>query len=199
MTKLRIEVAGIYDLPGAYRTCLLTGDGGRDATLLHRDPDLPGHVYVGHYVTQGSGTQLVVVDEDGAIGYLVSTDDTVAFEAWAERVWWPPLRQRYPSLDDGSRDADLIRLIHQPTRTPAALAREFPAHLHIDLQQRARGGGLGRVLIERLLSGLRRRQVAGVHLGVDDANANAIGFYEHLGFREVSREPGGLLMGLRLD
>ena len=28
---------------------------------------------------------------------------------------------------------------------------------------------------------------------------NAIGFYAHLGFREVDSEPGGLLMGLRLD
>lgn len=38
----------------------------------------------------------------------------------------------------------------------------------------------------------------GVHLGVDAANANGIGFYEHLGFREVAREPGGLIMAMGL-
>ena len=196
---LRIEAAGPHDLPGAYRTCLLAGDAGQDATALYRDPDLLGHVYVGPYIARGTGTQLVIVDEEGAAGYLLSADDTLRFEEWAEDVWWPPLRVRYPIRDDGSRDAELIRLIHEPERTQPEIAHAFPAHLHIDLQARARGTGLGRALIERLLSELRDREVAGVHLGVDTDNANAIGFYEHLGFREVDREPGGLLMGLRLS
>lgn len=195
---LRIEAAGIQDLPGAYRTCLLTGDAGQDASALHVDPDLLGHVYVGPYIAQGTGTQLVVVDEAGVAGYLLSTDDTLAFEAWAESAWWPPLRVRCPLLDDGSRDAELIQHIHQPPPTPAELVGAFPAHLHLDLQERARGQGLGRALVERLMSDLRGRGVSGVHLLVDDANATAIGFYEHLGFREAGREPGTLLMGQRL-
>ena len=195
---LRIQVAGVHDLPGAYRTALLTGDAGQDATQLHRDPDLLGHVYVGPYLAQMSGTQLVVVDEQGSAGYLLSTDDTLAFEAWAERAWWPPLRARYPLRDDGSHDAELVRLIHHPERAPAALVGEYPAHLHIDLQQRARGLGLGRVLIERLLADLHDRHVPGVHLGVAADNANAIGFYRHLGFGEVGTEPDTVLMGLRL-
>jgi GNAT superfamily N-acetyltransferase len=195
---VRIEPAGLHDLPGAYRVCLLAGDVGRDAGSLYRDPDLLGHLYVGPYLTAESGTRLVVVDEEGVAGYLVSTDDTLAFEAWAETTWWPPLRRRYPYRDDDSRDARLIRAIHAPARTPPDLAGPFPAHLHIDLVGRVRGLGLGRQLIDRLLAELRDRGVAGLHLGVDPVNANAIGFYEHLGFREVRREPGTLLMGMRL-
>ena len=195
---LRIEPATIRDLPGAYRTSLVTGDAGRDATARFRDPDLLGHVYVGPYIAFGRGTQLVVVDAAGVAGYLLSADDTLAFEAWAEVSWWPSLRERYPLLDDSSPDAELVRLIHDPERTPAKLAATYPAHLHIDLQERARGRGLGRLIVERLLEELRGREVAGVHLGVDGANANAIGFYDHLGFRVVDQEPGGLLMGQRL-
>jgi len=196
---LGIETAGLQDMPGAYRTCLLTGDAGKDATALYRDPDLLGQVYVGPYITYGMGTQLVVVDEEGSAGYLLSADDSLHCEEWAEATWWPPLRNRYPVLGDGSPDAEMISLIHEPPRTPVEIAREFPAHLHIDLQERARGTGLGRVLIERLLSELRSREVAGVHLGVDASNPNAIGFYEHLGFGAVEHEDWGLLMGLRLD
>lgn len=195
---LRIERAGIHDMAGAYRTCLLTADVGHASPAKHRDPDLLGHVYVGPYLARGLGTQLVVVDEAGHAGYLLSTDDTAAFEAWAESAWWPPLRARYPRIADGSRDAELIDHIHAPPRTPAAIAAEYPAHLHIDLQERARGTGLGRVLMEQLLADLRTRGVTGVHLGVGAGNDNAIGFYGHLGFREVGREPGGLLMGQRL-
>jgi ribosomal protein S18 acetylase RimI-like enzyme len=195
---MRIESAGLADLPGAYRVCLLTGEAGEDASAIYRDPDLLGHVYVGPYIAQGSGTQLVLTDDAGVAGYLLSADDTLAFEARAERSWWPPLRARYPLVEDGSRDAELIRLIHAPEVTPPDLAADYPAHLHIDLLERARGLGLGRQLIERLVGDLRTREVAGVHLGVDEANVNAIGFYEHLGFREVAREPGGLIMGQRL-
>jgi ribosomal protein S18 acetylase RimI-like enzyme len=194
----RIQPAGLHDLPGAYRVCLLTGEAGEDASGLHADPDLLGHVYVGPYLAAGTGTQLVVVDEQGVAGYLLSTDDTAAFEAWAERSWWPGLRARYPRRSDGSRDAALIAQLHQPARAPAAVVRDHPAHLHVDLLARVRGSGMGRALMERLLAELRERGVAGVHLGVDPANANAIGFYEHLGFQRLARHPEELLMGRRL-
>src|SRR3990170_1920652 len=195
---VRIEPAGLHDLPGAYRACLLTGHVGQDATSLYGDPDLLGHVYVGPYLAAGTGTQLVVMDEGGVAGYLLSTDDTLVFEAWAEEAWWPPLRQRYPLVDDGSRDAELVGLIHAPASTPPELARAFPAHLHIDLLERVRGRGLGRALIERLLTDLRGRGVTGVHMGVDPSNTEAIGFYVHLGFREVGRGPGELRLGFSL-
>jgi ribosomal protein S18 acetylase RimI-like enzyme len=194
----RIERAGIADMAGVYRACLRMGDAGGDATDLYRDPDLLGHVYAGPYVARGIGTQLVVVDETGVAGYLLSADDTLDFEAWAEASWYPPLRARYPRLGDGSRDAAMVELIHAPERTPRELASEYPAHLHIDLMPQVRGLGLGRTLIQALVDELRDRGVPGVHLGVDVANRNGIAFYEHLGFREVGREPGDLLMGMRL-
>jgi ribosomal protein S18 acetylase RimI-like enzyme len=195
---LEIRPARLHDLPGAYRVGLLQGDAGRDASELYRDPDLLSHIYVGPYIARQQGTQLVLVDEEGVAGYLLSADDTLEFEAWADAEWWPPLRERYPLRDEDTPDARLIRLLHEPERTPHELAGEYPAHLHIDLMERARGQGWGRVLIERLLADLRERGIAGVHLGVDDTNANAIGFYRHLGFREVGTEPGGLFMGRRL-
>jgi ribosomal protein S18 acetylase RimI-like enzyme len=195
---LRIETAGLHDLPGVYRTCLLAGDAGDDATGLYRDPDLLGHIYAGPYVTRGIGTQLVLVDGQGSAGYLLSADDTADFERWTDAAWWPPLRARYPRLGDGSPDDELIALIHEPERTPAELTASYPAHLHIDLQERARGKGFGRLLIDRLLDEFRARGVPGVHLGVDERNTNGIAFYEHLGFVEVGREPGGIFMGRRL-
>jgi len=41
--------------------------------------------------------------------------------------------------------------------------------------------------------------VVGVHMGVDGRNANAIGFYEHLGFEALVRESWGVTMGMRLQ
>jgi ribosomal protein S18 acetylase RimI-like enzyme len=196
---LRIEHAGLHDLAGCYRVCIGTADGGEDATHRHGDPDLLGHVYVGPYLARGEGTQVVVVDDAGVSGYLLSTDDTVAFEAWQEAHWRPALRARYPRVGGDPRDAWLVERIHRPPRFAVAITDAYPAHLHIDLLVRARGSGLGRILIDRLLTELRGRGVAGVHLGVDAANTNAIGFYAHLGFARLEELPGELVMGMRLD
>jgi ribosomal protein S18 acetylase RimI-like enzyme len=194
----RVERAGLADMAGVYRVCLLTADAGEDATEMYVDPDLVGHVYVGPYLAQGSGTQLVVVDEQGVAGYLLSTDDTATFDAWADEQWWPALRGRYRSVVDDTPDGSIIRLIHEPDRQAPAVLEAYPAHLHIDLLARTRGSGLGRLLIDRLLAELRQREVIGVHLGVDGRNTNAIDFYEHLGFHALEREAWGVTMGMRL-
>jgi ribosomal protein S18 acetylase RimI-like enzyme len=92
----------------------------------------------------------------------------------------------------------MIRLIHEPDRPSAELLSEYPAHFHIDLLARTRGVGLGRSLIERLLGELRERGVPGVHMGVDGRNTDAIGFYEHLGFRTLEHASWGVTMGMPL-
>ena len=56
------------DLPGAYRVCLLTGDAGRDASTIYRNPELLGHVFVGPYIVGQPDLALVVADEVGIAG-----------------------------------------------------------------------------------------------------------------------------------
>jgi len=195
---LRIRPATLPDLPGVYRVCLLTGDSGRDGSALFQDPDLLGHIYVGPYVVGQPGTELVLVDDFGVAGYLLAADDTRAYEAWADAEWWPRLRDRYPLRDDDTPDSRLVRLIHAPERSPDEVMRDYPAHLHIDLMERARGQGLGKMLVERLLTDLRGRGIRGVHLDVAADNLNAKAFYGHLGFKGLAPAPESL-MGLRLD
>jgi ribosomal protein S18 acetylase RimI-like enzyme len=194
----RIRPATVHDLPGAYRVCLRTGDAGRDGSHLFRDPDLLGHVYVGPYIVGSPDLALVVVDDEGVAGYCLAAADTRGFEAWAESFWWPVLRSQHPLLDKASEDAAVTALIHRPPLAPDAVVTRYPAHLHIDLLDRMRGLGLGRVLIERQLVTLRSMGVTGVHLDVALANENARAFYRHLGFVEVLPLRDSVLMGMRL-
>lgn len=190
----QLRVPGPADLPGIYRVCLLTGYPGEDVDD-GRNPDLLGHVYCGAYVVADPELCRVAVDPHGVSGYLLATADTAAFEEWAERSWWPLLREQYPLRSAGHAaghpvDDELVRLLHQPERSPRELLDDHPAHLHIDLLDRVRGTGAGRVLVDELCERLDRRGVRGVHLGVGSDNANAIGFYGHLGFTEAARNPG---------
>ncbi|HEY7736541.1 MAG TPA: GNAT family N-acetyltransferase [Candidatus Limnocylindrales bacterium] len=193
-----IRPATLQDLPGVYRVCLMTGDAGRDATARFRNPDLLGHLYVGPYVVGEPDLASVVADDEGIAGYLLATADTRAFEDWAEHHWWPPLRRQYPETGGNTPDDEIIRLIHAPARVPDAIVEAYPAQLHIDLLERARGRGYGRRLVDGLLETLRTRASPGVHLDVASENENAIAFYRHLGFSEVHRMESSLLMGLRL-
>lgn len=183
------------DLPGIYRVCLATGDAGADATGLHENPDLLGHVYAGAYVVRHPEFGFVVVNELGVAGYVLAVPDTRAFEAWQEETWYPLLRAQYPQTDAPTRDAHLIRLLHQPEhRTPAVLDR-WPAHLHIDLLPRLQGSGMGRRLITLALDELRAAGVAGLHLAVDPANSGGQAFYPRVGF---TRQPDAVDPGVVL-
>jgi ribosomal protein S18 acetylase RimI-like enzyme len=175
MTVLR--TAGPYDIPGAYAVCHETG-----SPAPGQNPDLLGHVYAGPYLTGQPELSRVVADESGVAGYLFGCEDSRAFEAWCEAEWWPPLREQYPLASVSDVDAELVQLLHRPPRSPERIVGDFPAHLHIDFLPRARGAGYGRHLIDWLCAELVRRGVPGVHLGVGIDNANAIAFYEHLGF-----------------
>lgn len=193
-----IRRARIQDLPGTYRVALLTGDSGRDASALHRNPDLLGHVFVGPYIVGQPDLAAIVLDIDGVAGYVLGALDTRAFERWTEANWWPRLREDFPPRADRSPDAELIAAIHAPRRAPESLVRDYPSHLHIDLLERARGAGSGRALIEWLLARLREGGSPGVHLDVATANANAIEFYLHLGFDKLGTDAEATVMGLRL-
>jgi len=190
------------DAPALYQICLRTGDRGEDATGHYTDPDLLGHVYVGPYLALAPRFAFVL-DDGAPVGYALGVPDTAEFARACERSWWPPLRQRYPDPADvpahqRTPDQQVAALIHHPPIPGPALLARYPAHLHIDLLPQAQGRGHGRALMTRLLAALAEAGASGVHLGVAAANRRAIGFYRRLGFAEVERSPGGLMMAMPL-
>ncbi|MFF1448123.1 GNAT family N-acetyltransferase [Streptomyces sp. NPDC058274] len=192
------------DLPGMYRVCLRTGDSGRDATPLYRDPDLLGHVYAAPYPAADPALTFVATDEQGLLGYIVATADTYSFEVWQEEHWWPGLRARYPpalAVDPGDRTHDWRRVDHLHRTRPHRhdLYVRHPAHLHIDILPRGQGRGLGRRLVNALTAALRGSGVPGLHLGVGSGNPGARAFYLTVGFTELSRQEWGSQMVMALD
>lgn len=205
MLVLTILPAAIHDMPALYRICLQTAMNGNDASEYFTDPDLVGHVFAGPYLVGDGAFGFVAVDDDGVAGYILGAADTVRFDDWAERRWWPALRKRYPDrpADDtppaegAPEPADrLVAQIHRPAAAEADIVCDYPAHLHIDLLPRAQGTGAGRRLIDAFVDELAGRGVPGVHLGVSTANRHAVGFYRHLGFETLRERPDSLLLGL---
>jgi ribosomal protein S18 acetylase RimI-like enzyme len=194
---------GADDTPALYHVSLKTGDvDGGDASSLYDDPELLGHLWLGAYLAFEPELARVVEDESGhPAGFVVAALDTVRFEQRCRADWWPPLRERYrnppTSAQPWSLDEQAMAAIHRPERTEVLLAHEYPSHLHIALLPELQGHGRGRMLIEWVCGELRRRGSPGVHLGVDDENRRAVGFYRHLGFNEVHGYEGGIVFGRR--
>lgn len=175
------------DEPGAYEVCRRTGDLGGDATDRYDDPDLLGHIWVGPYLALAPEFAFMLVNEnDEVLGYTVGVPDTAAFARDCERSWWPALRARYPeTAPRRATDAELVQLMHHPMIMTGDFLATYPAHLHIDLLPPGQGQGKGRELLQTLFAALAAAGAPGVHLGVDEANVRAIGFYEHLGFHTL--------------
>lgn len=202
-----IRAARPGDEPGAYHVCLKTGDHGGDGEPFYReDPDALGRIYVGPYLAYEPALSVMLEDAHGICGYALGAFDSRAFYDRYDREWRPDLCRRYPapSGDPGSwtRVEEAYHAYHHPDYFCPEPYDAMPSHLHIDLLPRAQGRGHGRQMIARLLEAMRRRGSPGVHLGMSALNTRAFGFYERLGFRELTRTGRGadacIYMGLPL-
>lgn len=184
------------DLAAVSRVCLGTGDNGRDATSLYKDPDLLGSYFTSPYVVFEPDLGFVLVHDAVPCGYVLGTRDTVTFCERCEREWFPALRAHYPLPDvsDMSPDAAMIRMIHAG-REKSEVATRYPAHLHLDLLPIAQGQGWGPKMMRVFIDRLQSLQIPGVHLSVGKANHRAIGFYQKMGFQRIDEEHQSLIMG----
>lgn len=199
----RIRRATSGDHAALKLICLQTGDSGKDATLLQDDPDILGLVYAVPYQVFAPDFAFVLEDAEGPCGYVLGAPDTAAFETWMDNVWYPPLRAhlRNPGPDERRwRASDWVRWrVFAPRSNPPVNLVQFPAHGHIDLLPRAQGKGLGRAMIQTLIDALRLSGSPGLFLEVGADNERAQAFYAHLGFEQLERRPGSVIMAMRLD
>lgn len=116
--------------------------------------------WLGRYLTHDPDLVFVALSPDGeVIGYLVA------------------------AVDDPARSARFADIPY--FKEAAAVTARFPAHLHVNLDEGWRGGGIGRSLIEALVGDLMARGVPGVH-AVTGRDARNVAFYRRAGFEEVA-------------
>ena len=176
--------------------CLRTGNHGEDAEALYReDPEALGRIFVGPYLAFEPDLSLVLEDEHGICGYALGAFDSRAFYAQYEEEWRPALCARFPAPSGDPAAWTRVQHAHHWYHHPDYFCPEpyeaYPSHLHVDLLPRVQGRGYGRRMLEAVMERLRQRGSPGAHLGVSILNQRAVGFYERLGFRELTRTGDG--------
>jgi GNAT superfamily N-acetyltransferase len=172
--------------------CCRSGDGGNPIDPL-RWP-LFAELWVGPYERLAPGSTYVAEIEGRIVGYLTGCPDTATFRRRRRfRVTLPLLigiaLHRYAWTQDARR---LVRLSLRQSRgvearlapaLPATFDRDYPAHLHMNVEAEWRSRHIGAALIERFTRDLEAARIPGVHLFCGDAPR---AFYLRNGFEELA-------------
>ena len=197
--KFEIRPYHSTDLSSIYRICLLTGFNGGDVTPFLEDPDLVGHLFAAPYAIFEPSLCFILTIDYQPCGYILGTRDSSRFNDTCEKKWFPELRKRYslPHDEKDTIEANFLRYLHCK-QMPSKWAKDYPAHLHIDLLPIAQRKGYGSKLIKVFLNQLNCLNVKGVHLIVSKKNQNAIGFYKKVGFLELNEMGESIVFGQNL-
>ncbi|WP_113260723.1 GNAT family N-acetyltransferase [Agrobacterium cavarae] len=193
------------DEEALYAICLATGDAGKDASHLYADDKIVGNIYAVPYLHLCPDNAFVAEDGKGVCGYIVGATDTAAYQERLEQAWWPKLRELYPLAEDEANalpeeHRKRVAFIHQPSPMPAAVLQNYPAHIHMNLLERARGTGGGCRLLSMWVEMARSNNIRGIHLGANPENHNGIAFWQARGFSPLAGMPAGTAwFGMSLD
>lgn len=169
--------------------CCRTGDNG-DPIAKERW-DFFARLWIEPYEKLVPEWTYAAMSGGAVVGYLTGCPNTNRFTR--SRFWRadvPLLVQIVRGRHRGAADAPafirrILRLA-QPVEARFSealrrrLSRSYPAHLHVNVEAEFRRAGLGRLLIEKYLTDLRRSGVGGVHLF---CGAAPLEFYRRLDFQ----------------
>ncbi|SEJ66186.1 Acetyltransferase (GNAT) family protein [Deinococcus reticulitermitis] len=176
-----VRPAGPGDLAALGRVAYDTAFFGESARRFFPDEALFADLWVRPYLSGGLG--FVGLRGGRVVGSILGVTGPAAYRrAWLGAA--PTLLSRalagaysrLPGCLPYLGRAGLFSLGHAPTS-------HFPAHLHLNVLEGARGTGLGGRLLDTFLAELGRRGVPGVQLSTTRENVAALALYEKRGFR----------------
>ncbi len=193
-----LRSATAADLPDLLRICLQTGDSGKDATHLHKLPELVGDIYVAPYVLHQPDFAYALIADNKVVGYLLGVLDTQAFENTLAQGYWSTTKAKYVKVDSEitASDQDLLKDLAKQGFSDPTLIAKYPSHLHIDILESHQSAGYGKAMIAYLLDELKTAGSTGVHLHMSSKNDRARAFYKKFGFIEVTEDANECIMGL---
>jgi GNAT superfamily N-acetyltransferase len=181
------------DWNAVFELCCLTGNDG--APIARERWDLFGRLWVEPYRKILPQWLYVAEAQRGIVGYLTGCPNTGAFgKAKFWRFSLPLLVDIFLGRYRGNREArrfvrQVFRLEKQSERAFSRalrheLQRDYPAHLHMNVDAAWQRSGVGTRLVEAFFSDLRNAHIPGVHLYCDAA---PLEFYQRQGFKDLAK------------
>ncbi len=193
MTDVLIRHYDVRDRAAIRHICCETADRGKPVEPFFHDRELFADLLTSYYTDYEPQSAWVAECSGQVIGYVTGCLDSQRYRritAWRivpKAMWdvaqrgslWsaPSVRLLWAGFQTWLRGGFRIR----------HFLRDYPAHLHINLQEGFRGQQVGRQLLERFVEQVRDAGRPGVHASVRGDNPASCRFFERVGFSEVSR------------
>ena len=169
-----------------------TGFFGAPVEAFMQDRRMMQDVFVAYYVDR-EPEHLWVADVDGAVVGYISGSTGGAAATWGRGLTAATAAMRLVTF---RYDVDALTLRYFRRTAGAVLSGEYPhvdlhdypAELHINLAEAARGLGLGRKLMQACLDQMTELGIPGIHLKTTSMNTAAIKLYEKMGFELLARK-----------
>lgn len=144
--------------------------------------------FCAYYIERTQKFCFVATDEnDKAVGYVLCAPDFL--------IWKEHFKRDYIEKSDNP----YLKAIGEATiKALEPFAEDYPAHLHIDIDENYRGQKLGTKLIAELLKKLKSHNISGVMLDVANDNVSAQKFYTRQGFVPLCNGKDETVMGIKL-
>lgn len=165
------------------RICIDTASPDNKVNPEHHDFTLM--MYCDPYLDHETAFMLVD-DEGNPHGYILCAEDYDTFEKNID-PYLQKIRKECPNFANRA-DISLYKLYRD----------EYPAHLHIDIEENYTGGGNGTKLMRTLVEHLKEKGVKGLVLGADKSNTRAVSFYKKMGFEAVQEDEGGVALAMKI-
>ncbi|MBQ6898548.1 MAG: GNAT family N-acetyltransferase [Clostridia bacterium] len=147
--------------------------------------------YCDYYIEKEPFNCFVAADDnDRAVGYIICAEDFDSFIKTFREEYFT----RIPEDDTACR-----YYAAASTEVPERYKEVYPAHLHIDILHGFHRMGLGKKLMDALISHLKEKGVRGVVLGVNVKNEQGVNFYKKYGFELLGEDPDTLAFGMKLQ
>lgn len=189
------------DRAAVRKICYDTGLMGDSVAPHFGSPELFADWWMNYY-TDCEPESAFVAELDGqVVGYLMGCKDTSVQQEAQGKVIMPQIRRKFFTFGykvDRRFFAFMWRYLrsmwrHEFVEEPID---DYPAHLHMNLAEGYRGGGIGSKLLSAYMEYLRENGIKGLHLGTTSHNKLAVPFYKKHGFRLVSRHPLTMYEGI---
>ena len=167
------------------RVCVKTAPGPLSGGMMKR---VLLTVFCHYYIEQEPQHCFVAVNEYyESVGYVLCAAD---FMTWEEK---------FTELYMKKSNNPVTKMLGKGTIDGLRpFAGQYPAHLHIDIDEKYQRQGLGTKLIDALRAHLAEMNVPGLMLSVGGDNENGQKFYQKYGFTALEKKKQEIVMGMKL-
>lgn len=176
------------DIPQIEYICLETADKNLRQNEKQKQTTL---LLYNRYYTRAERDSCFVLadDEDSAVGYILCAP---SYKNYKKDFFNNELK----ALAKLGAQAFFSGIACILGNTP--YAKDYPAHMHIDILPEYQAQGYGGKLLSALFEHLKNNNVSGLMLIVDRKNLSAIKFYKKHNFKVIKELAGGIIMGVKL-